>query len=139
VIEVACAPGFLGRWSIQLTSKPYSQIINELGHCEIQIRTTALKFGQYQAAYGTTATLHVVHWKSGPYWVATALKPSGTLRTVGMSSSLWGRLAVSVFPQFGHRSFSHHSSVHTMARETKSVSLVCRFGPGLMARAQFAL
>jgi len=29
--------------------------------------------------YGTTAILHVVHWKSGPYSAATTLKPSGTL------------------------------------------------------------
>ena len=53
-----------------------------------------------KAAYGTTATLHDVQWPdevnlaefeafgdvigNGAYWAATTLKPSGTLRTVGM-------------------------------------------------------
>ena len=31
------------------------------------------------APYGVAATLHVAHWKSGPYWVVTTLKPSETL------------------------------------------------------------
>jgi hypothetical protein len=32
-----------------------------------------------EAAYGTTATLHEVQWKSGPCGVATTPKPSGRL------------------------------------------------------------
>ena len=38
--------------------------------------------------YGSAGTSHVSQWKLGPYSVCTALKPSGTPSTVGISASL---------------------------------------------------
>src|SRR5712672_2918495 len=55
---------------------------------------------------------------------------------VGLSaSSLWDKLANPVLPHWGHRRFSFHSSV-VMARDNKSVALVCLFGAGPALRKE---
>jgi hypothetical protein len=67
---------------------------------------------QLRRPYGSTKTLQVPHSKWGPYSVCTALKPSATLSTVGISLSLlWERLAVPFWRHCGQRSSSFHWSI----------------------------